>query len=197
MTADRLASKVDGKTLCVCFFGGDPAPQIEHSIRTSEIVMEDERAVRICYETNGSMNRRYLRRIAGICSDSGGSIKVDLKTWNPALNKALCGTDNRWTLNNFRWLADCQSGLKDRETPFLIASTPIIPGYVEKEEVAEIAGFIASLDNRIPYTLLAFSPSFEMADLPPISRERAMECLDAAKAAGLRTVRLGNSHLVG
>ena len=196
ITAERLASKVDGRTSCICFFGGDPTPQIEHSIRTSELIMESGNQVRICYETNGSMNRKHLRRIASLSFESGGCIKFDLKAWNPALNRALCGTDNRWTLNNFRWLVDFQAGQKNRGVPLLVASTLMIPGYVEKEEVAELSSFIASLDKRIPYSLLAFSPSFEMADLPPINEKVAKECLDAAIAAGLKTVRLGNAHLV-
>jgi len=196
MTAEELAGKADRKTSCICYFGGDPSPQIEHSIRTSEITMARDHPVRICYETNGSMNRRYFKRIAELSYESGGCVKIDLKAWNATLSKALCGTDNSWTLNNFRWLADYQRGLKDRGIPLLIASTLMIPGYVEKEEVSQIAGFIASLDDRIPYSLLAFSPNFEMKDLPLVNERIATECVDAAKDAGLRNVRLGNAHLI-
>jgi len=42
-----------------------------------------------------------------------------------------------------------------------------VPGYVDAEEVGLIARFIAEVDPRIPYTLLAFAPHFYMQDLPP------------------------------
>ena len=195
-SAKQLAAKADRKTACVCYFGGDPAPQIEHAIETSRIIVDGDNKVRICFETNGSMNRRYLKEMADLSYESGGCIKFDLKTWNVRLNKALCGTDNRWTLNNFRWLADYSARRGDRGIPLLVASTLMIPGHVEEEEVAELAGFIASLDSDIPYSLLAFSPAFQMMDLPRTSESEAEACLKAAKEAGLKRVRLGNSHLV-
>ena len=196
MSSARLASKVDRKTACICYFGGDPTPQVEHAIETSRIAVEERGPVRICFETNGSMNRKYLREMAELSYESGGCIKFDLKTWNPNLNRALCGTDNRWTLNNFRWLADFAAKNDDRGIPLLIASTLMVPGYVEEEEISDLAGFIASLDDEIPYSLLAFSPSFMMTDLPTSSEKDAKACLNAARSAGLKTVRLGNAHLV-
>ena len=196
LLAKQLASKADRKTACVCYFGGDPAPQIEHAIETSRILREEKDGVRICFETNGSMNRRYMREMADLSYASGGCIKIDLKTWNTRLNRALCGTDNRWTLNNFRWLADYSARREDRGVPLVVASTLMIPGYIEEEEVTELAGFIASLDCGIPYSLLAFSPAFQMMDLPGTSEAEAEACLKAAKAAGLKRVRLGNAHLV-
>jgi pyruvate formate lyase activating enzyme len=197
LSAKQLAAKADRMTACICYFGGDPVPQIEHAIETSRIVAERDDKVRICFETNGSMNRRYLREMAELSYESGGCVKFDLKTWNVRLNRALCGTDNRWTLNNFRWLADYSARQGRRSTPFLVASTLLVPGYIEEEEVAELAGFIASLDSEIPYSLLAFSPAFQMMDLPRTSASEAKTCREAAKSAGLRRVRLGNAHLVG
>ena len=196
MSANSLASKVDRRTSCICFFGGDPTPQIEHAIETSKIVADKGGVVRVCFETNGSMNRRFLREISELSYKSGGCIKFDLKTWNQRLNRALCGTDNRWTLNNFRWLADFESIRADRGIPLLVASTLLVPGYVEEEEIEQLAGYIASLDENIPYSLLAFSPNFQMKDLPATGKETAEKCLKAARMAGLKRVRLGNAHLV-
>jgi len=196
LSAEELASKADDKTTCICFFGGDPTPQIEHALKTSQIIIEGKDVMRICFETNGSMNRKFLKKMAEASYSSGGCIKFDLKTWHSNLNKALCGVDNRWTLSNFRWLADFEKRKEDRGVPFLVASTLLVPGYIEKEEVAEIAKFIASLNPEIPYSLLAFSPRFHMTDLPPISGKTAKDCLKEARSAGLKKVRLGNIHLV-
>ena len=80
--------------------------------------------------------------------------------------------------------------------PFLAASTLLVPGYVDEQEVSGIAAFISSLSPDIPYSLLAFHPQFMMRDLPTTSRRHAEECLEAAKAQGLKNVRVGNIHLL-
>jgi pyruvate-formate lyase-activating enzyme len=61
----------------------------------------------------------------------------------------------------------------------------LVPGYNETEQVSQIAGFIASLDRRIPYALLAFVPHFHLSDLPCTSYRQAREAEDAAYAASL------------
>jgi pyruvate formate lyase activating enzyme len=86
---------------------------------------------------------------------------------------------------------------KRPDPPFLIASTLLVPGYVDKEEVSNIAKFIASLNKNIPYALLAFHPQFHMTDLPTTSRRHAEESKLAAEKEGLRNVRIGNIHLLG
>ncbi len=196
MSAHELANKVDDKTSCICYFGGDPTPQIMHAIKTSQIAIEEnkDRILRICWESNGSMSRSKLKKAAELSFNSGGCVKFDLKFWDNNLNIALCGTTNKQTLSNFEYLADF---IKDRpEPPFLIASTLLIPGYVDENEVKNIAEFISSLDPEIPYSLLAFHPQFEMEDMPVTSRKLAFECLEATKNAGLKRVKVGNIHLL-
>jgi pyruvate formate lyase activating enzyme len=59
-----------------------------------------------------------------------------------------------------------------------------------------IARFIASLNPRIPYALLAFSPQFYMSDLPRTSTRHALEAQTAARIAALLDVRIANRHLL-
>jgi len=192
----ELADAVDDHTACICYFGGDPTPQIPHALRASRLAIDrhKKRILRICWETNGSMHPASLRQAAKLSLESGGCIKFDLKAWNDNLHIALCGISNKRTLENFSLLADYD---KRREAPpFLIASTLLVPGYIDEQEVSDIAKFIASLDPNIPYALLAFHPDFLMTDLPTTSLQHAEQCLKVAKDAGLRRVRLGNIHLL-
>lgn len=78
----------------------------------------------------------------------------------------------------------------------LTTSTLLVPGYVDRDEVRDLARFVASLDPEIPYSLLAFFPSFELADLPITGRDQAERCVEAAREAGLMHVHLGNEHLL-
>ena len=197
VSASRLAGEVDEHTACICYFGGDPTPQLPHSIRTSRLALERNkgRTPRICWETNGSMHPALLKQMAELSLNSGGCIKFDLKAWSEELHIALCQVSNKRTLENFQLLAQYIS--KRPSPPLLIASTLLIPGYIDEQEVSNIAAFIAALDPDIPYALLAFHPHFMMNDLPATSRRHAQECLEAAKAQGLRRVRVGNLHLLG
>jgi len=197
ISAVDLAQAVDERTSCICYFGGDPTPQLPHALRASRLALErnQSRILRICWETNGSMHPALLRQAAELSLSSGGCIKFDLKAWSETLHIALCGVSNKRTLENFRMLG--QYIEKRPSPPFLVASTLLVPGYIDTQEVAHIAGFIASLNPQIPYALLAFHPQFMMNDLPPTSRRHAEECLEAARAQGLKNVRLGNIRLLG
>ena len=97
-------------------------------------------------------------------------------------------------MENFRALAGWIT--KRPKPPLLIASTLLVPGYVDEHEVAEIAGFISSLHLEIPCRLLAFYPQFYLNDLLTTSRSHALRCRDAAKKADLRNIRIGNVRLL-
>jgi len=216
MSAEELANCVNENTYCVCFFGGDPAPQLPHALATSRKILERKmtpvtqqvssatQPIRICWETNGSMNQNLLEEVAKITYQSGGCIKFDLKSYDEKLNFALCGVSNKRTLENFVYLANW---IKNKEAlgsqeppcggqPFLVASTLLIPGYIDAQEVYKIASFIGQLNPEIPYSLLAFYPQFFFSDLPVTTRKDAYECLEAAKKAGLKNVHLGNIRLL-
>jgi pyruvate formate lyase activating enzyme len=197
VSSKDLASAVDEKTTCICYFGGDPTPQILHALKTSTLARKGAsgRILRICWETNGAVREPYLSMMAKLTLESGGCIKIDLKAWDEGIHRALCGVTNAQTLDNFRALS---GWIPQRPSPkFLIASTLLVPGYVDEREVTCIARFIADLNPEIPYSLLGFYPHFYLTDLPRTSRTHARRCREAAEAAGLKNVRIGNVHLLG
>jgi pyruvate formate lyase activating enzyme len=103
MSARELAGWVDDKTSCICFFGGDPSPQMPHALETSRIAVENaEGILRICWESNGNMAPGLMEKAAILSLESGGTIKFDLKAWDENLHIALCGVSNKQTLRNFR-----------------------------------------------------------------------------------------------
>jgi pyruvate-formate lyase-activating enzyme len=62
-----------------------------------------------------------------------------------------------------------------------VASTTLVPGYVDAKEVAAIGRFIASLDRCIQYALLAFHPQYLAGDLVVTPRRQAEQRLAAAR----------------
>jgi len=194
--SQELIDSIDEKTSCICFFGGDPTPQLPHAIELSKKIIKQKKGkiIRICWETNGTMNDNLLREMACISFRSGGSIKFDLKAYNDSLHKAICGISNHQTLKNFKSLGKFVSERPD--PPFLIASTLLIPGYIDTREVSQIASFIASVNPEIPYSLLGFAPHFFMDDLPRTPKKLAYECYQEAKKAGLKRITIGNPHIL-
>ncbi|UCC71448.1 MAG: radical SAM protein [Gemmatimonadota bacterium] len=193
MSATELAAAANSRTYCVCYFGGDPASQMPHALATSKLLAG--RGVRVCWETAGTMHPKLLDRAVGYSLDTGGCIKFDLKAFDESLHRTLAGISNRRTLENF---ARAAKRCAERcDPPLVVASTLLVPGYVDADQVGKIASFIASVDPQIPYSLLAFAPNFYMSDLPYTSAGQAREAETAARAAGLANVRIGNRHLLG
>lgn len=192
ITAEELAAAATAHTYCVCYFGGDPACQMPHALAAS--LRLAERGVVVCWETNGTAHPRLMDRALELSLSTGGCVKFDLKAHDDQLHRALTGVTNRRTLENF---ARAATRFDERPAPPpVVASTLLVPGYVDVEEVSRIARFIADLNPAIPYALLGFAPHFMFPDLPRTSVRHAEEAEAAARAAGLHTVRIGNRHLL-
>lgn len=196
VSAAELAEKADAMTSCICFFGGDPTPQVPHALKVAQLArdLHKDKELRICWETNGSVSNGYLKEMVEISLESDGCIKFDLKSWSQNLNLALCGVTNKQTLENIKLAAAYID--KRPEPPLVVVSTLLVPGYVDVEEVENIAKFLAGINPSIPYSLLAFYPQFLMDDLPVTQLEHAQEAQEVALRAGLTNVRIGNAHLL-
>jgi pyruvate formate lyase activating enzyme len=192
MTPMELAASANERTSCVCYFGGDPACNPEHSLETS-ILLNEGKHVRVCYETNGNISGKWLEKIVNIVKTTNGTIKFDLKSITPEIYSALTGVSNEVVLRNFKKLG--KAGQK-RDGEFLVASVLLVPGYIGANEVHRLAQFIAECDPSIPTALLGFQPHHAMSDLPRTSKAHAEAALKIALEAGLTNVRIGNKHLL-
>ncbi|MGQ9518151.1 MAG: radical SAM protein, partial [Anaerolineae bacterium] len=192
LSAQELAELARRTTFCVCYFGGDPASQMPHALVSARLLAQ--RGVVVCWETAGSANPKLMEQAVELSLQSGGIVKFDLKAFDDVLHRVLTGASNRQTLENFVRAA---RRLGERPAPpLVVASTLLVPGYVDADEVRHIARFIAGVNPAIPYTLLAFAPHCFMPDLPTTSRAHALAAVEAAKEAGLQDVHIGNWHLL-
>jgi pyruvate formate lyase activating enzyme len=140
------------------------------------------------------MAPKLLDEMVEMALNTGGCVKFDLKARDENLHRALTGNTNRRTLDNFRRAA---ARIAERpDPPLLVASTLLVPGYIDEQEVGELARFLSAIDPDIPYSLLGFYPHFVLSDLPPTSKAQAHACVEAARAQGLNRVRIGNRHLL-
>jgi len=183
---------------CVCFFGGSPEPQFPFALSLSrrilDVAKKEKRIARICWEWNGFGIQKLVKKAAEFSLISGGNIKFDLKAWDSNVHKALTGVDNKKVLENFKYVGN-EFFNQRPELPVLNATTLLVPGYVDEDEVENIASFIASINENIPYSLLGFYPHFEFTDLPLTSVELAESCFKVASSY-LKNVNIGNKHLL-
>ncbi len=200
--AEEIAMEIayNVKISCLCYFGGTPEPQLPFSINLAKQILNNiqksgkNRIFRICWEWNGTGKQALVEKCMKIALKTGGNIKFDLKSYHEKLNIALCGVSNKRTLDNFIYLAEKYFGTR-KNVPEMTACTLLVPGYVNHEEVEQIARFVASINDEIPYSLLVFHPDHRMKDLPITPKEEALKCLATAKQY-LKNVNLGNQFLL-
>lgn len=198
ISAAQLAEKADESVGCACYFGGDPSSQMPFVIASAGMMRgaaeREGRILRVCLETNLSMSRDTLEKFTELSLDSGGGIKADLKCWSSEILYALSGIEHRTAYDNFVWLTRQHS--RRPEVPLARASTLLVPGYIDDEEIRSLASFIANLDPTIPYSLLAFHPLYHMEDMPFTKKEDAERFLKICREEGLQRVRIGNPWLL-
>ncbi|MEM1983540.1 MAG: radical SAM protein [Sulfolobales archaeon] len=200
MSVDEVVkAALNEKVTCVCYFGGDPTPNIIHALTTSRKIMRSlggGRILRICWETNGTLNPRIMEEVTKISLDSGGIVKIDLKAWSSNIYQVLTGVNAIERVKENIRLVSSYMNLRD-DPPLLVVSVLLVPGYVDIVEIRGIAEFLVSLNDEIPVVLLAFRPDFILKDLPPTGRKHMHESIKVMKEAGLKNVFVGNEWLLG
>lgn len=191
---EDVLETLEEDTKCICFFGGDPGTQGDFALNLSNEALKIKKDLRICWETNGYLSRKTLKKFFEVTKKTGGILKVDLKAYDENLNIALTGFSNKIVLENIKYLAENSKNFKNYR-PFMV-STLLVPGYVEAEEVSKIANFLSNLDPEIPYSILCFYPHHLMKDIPLVKREEVENCIEEIKKAGLQNFNIGNKHLI-
>ena len=188
----------NSKITCICYFGGSPEPQLPFTINLMKACKTrfQNRILRQCFEMNGQGNPKLMKKMGKLAEDSGGIIKFDLKAFTEPVYQALCGVSKQASFDNFTMLADTLV-FDDREYPPLMATTLLVPHYVDEYEVTRIARFLKSLNQpSIEYSLLIFHPRHLMRDLPVTPLDQAQRCYDAVKREMGKPPHIGNIGLL-
>jgi len=166
----------------VAFTGGDIACRADYYAQVTERIKERTWNTWVLLETNGwGLTEANLDLLASAGLDS---FWLDIKAYDEAVYRRLCGTSNETVLR-------APAEILSRGFTLEVL-TLFIPGWVETEQIAAIACLIADLDPETPFTILAFFPAYQMQGTPPPTLEQMIEACEAACETGLRQVRLGN-----
>ena len=170
----------------VAFTGGDLTCQPEFYAQSTELIKGLTDSVWVLIETNGyGLTPANLDML----QDAGvDAFWLDIKAYDDAVHRRLTGVSNARML---------QLPAEMKERGFILEALALcIPGWVEADQIGRIAATLAAVDPDIPFTILAFFPAYQMRDVPSPSLVQLIEAFQAARAAGLRRIKLGNVHLV-
>jgi pyruvate formate lyase activating enzyme len=110
--------------------------------------------------------------------------KVDLKSFNQE-NYKKCGGNLQIILDTINLLY--------KNNIWIEIVTLLIPGYNNsKEEISEIATFIKSISEFIPWHITAFHPNYKMLSYSNTSSANLLEAVEIGKKVGLKYIYTGN-----
>ncbi|MFW9830219.1 MAG: radical SAM protein [Candidatus Thorarchaeota archaeon] len=191
--------KQNSRISCICYFGGSPEPQMTFALNVMKAckVQFKNRILRQCFEMNGHGNPKLMKKMGIMVEATGGIVKFDLKAFSNSIYQALCGASKEPSYDNFEMLANSLA-FDEKDYPPLMATTLLVPHYVDEYEVRQIARFLKGLNQpSIEYSLLIFHPQHLMSDLPITPLEQAQRCYDAVKQELGKPPHVGNLGLLG
>jgi pyruvate formate lyase activating enzyme len=144
-------------------------------------VLAVEKGLKNIFVSNGYMSRQAAELLAPVLS----AINIDIKSFSDSFYRKVCGARLQPVLDSIRLLHSLGVWVE--------TTTLLIPGKNDSpEELAAIAGFLASIDRSIPWHVTAFHPAYRMLDVPstPLSTLRAARRIGQEK--GLLHVYEGN-----
>lgn len=167
----------------LAFTGGDLTCNPQYYALAADRIKEvtDEK-LWVLVETNGyALTKKNLE----ILREGGvDSFWLDIKAYNEASYRKLCGTPNSTVLESLALMIDLDFTVE--------VLTLYIPGIVETDQHRQIAHLIADVDSSIPTTLLAFFPSYKLKDNRSPTFSEMMTSYWVLREEGLNNLRLGN-----
>jgi pyruvate-formate lyase-activating enzyme len=168
----------------VAFTGGDLTCCPDYYIQCTRLI-KAETDLWVLIETNGygltPQNLDALKE-AGV-----DSFWLDIKAYD--------GTDHKWLTGCFnRNILRVPEEILKRGFVLEVLSL-YIPGLVETPQLKKIAQLIFDLDPEIPFTILAFSPEYQMKRYKGPKLSEMVEAFLEVKKIGLRNVRLANTGI--
>ncbi|MBU7013208.1 MAG: radical SAM protein [Theionarchaea archaeon] len=166
------------------FTGGDITCCPDFYAKCARLIKE-QTDLYVLIETNGfgltPANLDILKK-AGV-----DSFWLDIKAFKDTIHKTLTGVSNKrilelpWEMNHMGFVLE--------------VSTLYIPSWVEIDQIEHIAELLVDVDPEIPFTILAYFPSFKMTERSP-TYDEMVSAYEVVRNVGLKNVRMGNLSVV-
>lgn len=143
-------------------------------------VLAKQKGLKNILVTNGYMTSEFFEYLDGLID----AMNIDLKSFSNNFYKKTCKAKLQPVLDTIK--------LAKKKGIHLEITTLLIPGENDSEkEIENIAKFIASVDNKIPWHISRFFPMYKMTGKPKTDIEKMKKAEEIGKKY-LKHVYLGN-----
>ncbi len=156
-------------------------PTIFYEFAFDTAKLAHQQGLKNVFVSNGYTSADATRQLAPYLDANN----IDLKAFSDKFYKEVCGAKLQPVLDTITLMKELGVWVE--------ITTLLIPGWNDSdEELAEIAGFINSIDPDMPWHVTRFYPTFKMTDRPVTPVETIRKARDIGLAAGLKYVYVGN-----
>jgi pyruvate formate lyase activating enzyme len=143
-------------------------------------VLAKEKGLKNVFVSNGYIGEEAAEKIIPILDANNIDLKGDDQFY-----RKVCGARLEPVQRNIE--------LFWKKGVWVEVTTLVIPGYNDsKEQLQEIAEFLASISKDMPWHISAFFPTYKLTDVPRTGVEALRRGLRAGREAGLRHIYVGN-----
>jgi pyruvate formate lyase activating enzyme len=162
----------------------EPTIFFEYAYETAKIAKK--KGIKNIFVTNGYITEEALRVMAPYLDAANIDLKsIDLKSFKDEFYRKVCGARLIPVLNAIKLYKELGIWIE--------ITTLIIPTMNDSiKELREIAKFILSVGEEIPWHVSRFFPTYKLKDLPPTPVETLRNARKIGLKVGLRHVYLGN-----
>ena len=157
----------------------EPTIYFEYAYETA--ILAKKEGIKNIFVTNGYMTEEALKTIYPYLD----AANVDLKSFQEKFYKEICGAKLKPVLESLKIMR--QMGV------WVEITTLVIPSLNDSDkEFEEIAQFISSLGQEVPWHISAFYPTYKMLNPPRTPASSLHRAREIGMKAGLRYVYCGN-----
>jgi len=163
----------------IAFTYNEPVVVFEYAYDTFKLAKQN--GIKTVFVSSGYETKEAIDTIKPYLN----AANIDLKAFTDRFYRKICGARLKPVLDSIEYTY--------KQGIWIEITTLIIPGENDsKEELRDIARFIASIDKNIPWHVSRFYPMYKMLDRPPTPIEKLKEAYEIGKEEGLNYVYVGN-----
>lgn len=176
-----VAAALKAKCKSISYTYTEPTIFFEYALDVSKLARE--KSLYNSFVTNGFMSADCLKMIKPYLN----AANVDLKTFKEETYKKTCAGKLQPVLDSIKLMKEFGIWVE--------VTTLVVPGLNDaKEELINIAKFIAEVDNNIPWHISRFHPDYQFTDHNATPEKTLRQALELGLKAGLKYVYVGNVY---
>lgn len=158
----------------------EPTIFFEYAYDTATLAKE--KSLKNVFVTNGYQTPKTIEKMTGLID----AANIDLKSFQDKYYRNVCGATLQPVLDSIK--------LMHKNRIWVEVTTLVVPDQNDsKEELTDIAQFIAGVDKNIPWHISRFHPAAKMTNSYPTTMETLERAAEIGREAGLNFVYLGNT----